>query len=179
MVRDPAQLRREDERLLARLSPQAQSRPHRCEPQLRTILSDAIASKRRDHEVKLLGDARLWAVVDALALEQAVGHLIQNAVEASSAEAPITVRVARPATRSESPSPTMGPAWTVTSFATASSSPSHPPNPAASDRIVRSPLADRRDGRPPGRRQHPGVGSEFSIFLPVAEQAAQPQRKIA
>jgi len=25
----------------------------------------------------------------------------------------------------------------------------------------------------------PGVGSEFSIFLPAAQQAAQPQRKIA
>ena len=31
----------------------------------------------------------------AAALEQAVGHLIQNAVEASSPEAPITVRVAQ------------------------------------------------------------------------------------
>ena len=39
--------------LLARLSPQAQRAPHRCEPQpLRTILADAIAAKRRDHEVQ-------------------------------------------------------------------------------------------------------------------------------
>jgi putative PEP-CTERM system histidine kinase len=82
--------------LLTRLSPQAQGRGQRSEPQpLRPILSDAIASKRRDHEVKLLGDATLWALVDALALEQAIGHLIQNAVEASPPDQPVTVRVDR------------------------------------------------------------------------------------
>ena len=82
--------------LLTRLSPQAQGRGLRSEPQpLRAILSDAIASKRRDHEVKLLGDTTLWAFVDALALEQAVGHLLQNAVEASPPTEPVTVRVSQ------------------------------------------------------------------------------------
>ena len=82
--------------LLARLSPQAQSRPQRADAQpLRSILSDAIAAKRRDHEVRLLGDSTLWAMVDAAALEQAVGHLVQNAVEASPSNEPVSVRVAR------------------------------------------------------------------------------------
>jgi putative PEP-CTERM system histidine kinase len=80
--------------LLARLSPHSPSRVQRVEPQpLRPILSAAIASKRRDRDVNLLGDASLEAFVDASALEQAVGHLVQNALDASSGE-PVTVRVA-------------------------------------------------------------------------------------
>jgi len=81
--------------LLARLSPQATQRAQRSEScPLREILSSAIAANRRNHEVKLLGDASLSAVVDATGLEQAVGHLVQNAVEASPADQPVTVRVA-------------------------------------------------------------------------------------
>jgi putative PEP-CTERM system histidine kinase len=82
--------------LLARLSPQATQRAQRREPNpLRPILSSAIAANRRDHDVRLLGDASLSAVVDASGLEQAVGHLVQNAVEASPADEPVTVRVAQ------------------------------------------------------------------------------------
>src|SRR6185437_12564707 len=40
----------------------------------------------------LLGDAGLCALVDSAALEQAVGHLLQNALDASTG-APVTVRV--------------------------------------------------------------------------------------
>jgi putative PEP-CTERM system histidine kinase len=80
--------------LLARLSPQAQARACRSQPQpLRPILSSAIAAKRRDHDVRLTGDGALWAMADAPALEQAVGHLLQNAVEASAPDAPVMVRV--------------------------------------------------------------------------------------
>jgi len=79
--------------LLARLAPQSQARVQRVEPQsLRPILTAAIAAKRRDRDVSLLGDTSVEALVDAGALEQAVGHLIQNALDASSGE-PVTVRV--------------------------------------------------------------------------------------
>jgi putative PEP-CTERM system histidine kinase len=79
--------------LLARLAPHSSSRVQRIEAQsLRPILADAIAAKRRDREVQLLGDASLRAMVDAAALEQALGHLLQNALDASSAT-PVTVRV--------------------------------------------------------------------------------------
>jgi putative PEP-CTERM system histidine kinase len=82
--------------LLARLSPRSGSRVQRLEPQpLRPVLAAAITAKRGDHEVKLLGDTGLWAVVDGTALEQAVGHLLQNAVEACSPTLPVGVRVAR------------------------------------------------------------------------------------
>ena len=82
--------------LLARLSPQAAPRVHRSEPsELRPILSSAIAANRRNHDVRLLGDASLSAVVDSAGLEQAVGHLVQNAVEASPPDEPVIVRVAQ------------------------------------------------------------------------------------
>ena len=80
--------------LLARLSPRAGARVQRVAAQpLRPLLTNAIAAKRGEHEVRLLGDAGLWAEVDGPALEQAVGHLIQNAVEACSPSVPVTVRV--------------------------------------------------------------------------------------
>jgi putative PEP-CTERM system histidine kinase len=79
--------------LLARLAPQSSGRVQRIEGQpLRPILTAAIAGKRRDREVSLLGDAGIEALVDANALEQAVEHLLQNALDASSGE-PVTVRV--------------------------------------------------------------------------------------
>jgi len=79
--------------LLARLAPHSPSRVQRIEAEpLRPILSAAIAAKRRDREVQLLGDASLCALVDATALEQAVGHLVQNALDASS-DSPVAVRV--------------------------------------------------------------------------------------
>jgi putative PEP-CTERM system histidine kinase len=79
--------------LLARLAPHSTSRVQRIEPQsLRPILTAAIAAKRRDREVQLLGNASVLALVDATALEQVVGHLLQNALDASSGE-PVTVRV--------------------------------------------------------------------------------------
>jgi putative PEP-CTERM system histidine kinase len=81
--------------LLTRLAPHSQARVQRIEPQpLRPILSAAIAAKRRDREVNLIGDAGLVAMVDAAALEQAVAHLVQNALDASSEE-PVTVRVSQ------------------------------------------------------------------------------------
>ena len=167
--------------LLTRLSPQAQSRPHRAEAQpLRTILSDAIAAKRRDHEVKLLGDANLWAVVDAGGLEQAVSHLIQNAVEASSPDAPITVRVA----------PSGGEVRiAITDHGT-----------GMDGDFIRNRLFQPFASTTPGGfgigsfearslivamggrlvvDSTPGVGTEFSIFLPAADDAAQPHRKRA
>jgi putative PEP-CTERM system histidine kinase len=79
--------------LLARLAPHSPARVQRVEAQpLRPILGSAIAAKRRDREVNLHGDASVSALVDASALEQALGHLLQNALDASSGE-PVTVRV--------------------------------------------------------------------------------------
>jgi putative PEP-CTERM system histidine kinase len=167
--------------LLARLSPKAQARSQRSEPQpLRSILLDAIATKRREHEVKLLGDANLWAIVDAPALEQAVGHIIQNAVEASSPDAPITVRVA-----SEGDEVRVS----VIDHGTGMD------GDFVRNRLFQPFASTKPDGFGIGSFEArslisamggrlvvdstPGVGSEFSIFLPAADEAAQPQRKLA
>jgi putative PEP-CTERM system histidine kinase len=82
--------------LLARLSPQAGGRSNKAVPQqLRDIVAGAIASRRGFHAVNLLGDCGEWAVVDGPALEQALGHVLQNAIDASPADEPVTVRVDR------------------------------------------------------------------------------------
>jgi putative PEP-CTERM system histidine kinase len=81
--------------LLARLAPTPDQRPARPEPTpLRPLVASAIAAKRGDHDVKLIGDGAVWARADPLMLEQAIGHLIQNAVDASTPLQPVTVRMA-------------------------------------------------------------------------------------
>ncbi|RZV49341.1 MAG: PEP-CTERM system histidine kinase PrsK, partial [Sphingomonadaceae bacterium] len=80
--------------LLARLSPGAQSgEGHAAPTRLKDIVAFAIAAKRRDHEVMLVGDSDVWALADGAQLEQALGHLIQNAVDASDNGEPVIVRV--------------------------------------------------------------------------------------
>jgi signal transduction histidine kinase len=80
--------------LLARLAPSPDQRPARPEPTLlRPLVASAIAANRRDHEVMLLGDGELFALADPLMLEQALGHLVRNAVDASKPGQPVTVRM--------------------------------------------------------------------------------------
>ena len=82
--------------LLARLAPGAKPR-HGVIPRAVTIqpvLAAVAAAKRRAHPVELSGDARLAALADPAALEQAVAHLVQNAIDASPADVPVTVHFA-------------------------------------------------------------------------------------
>jgi len=81
--------------LLERLTPHSPGRVQRIQRQsLLPILTGVIAARRRDRKVDLLGSAMVDALVDANALEQAFGHLLQNALDASSGE-PVTIRVDR------------------------------------------------------------------------------------
>ena len=82
--------------LLLRIAPKAGPRavdPHPLE--LRSLLAGLVASYQLHHEVVLAGDTGAWVVADATALEQAVRHLLQNALDASPKGAPVTVRVSR------------------------------------------------------------------------------------
>lgn len=81
--------------LLARLSPTAaqQGRTPLRSVELRPLLAGCIAAHRAHHDVRLLGDGGVEVLADPLGLEQAVGHLLANAVEASSAGEPVAVRV--------------------------------------------------------------------------------------
>ena len=108
--------------LLTRLAPHSPARVQRIEPlPLRPILSAAIAAKRRDREVNLLGDASVLALVDATALEQATPAAASRSLFASAAMRQT----------SRSPSATRESGWTATSSATACSSRSLRPSRAA------------------------------------------------
>jgi len=166
--------------LLARLAPQSQARVQRVEPQsLRPILTAAIAAKRRDRDVSLLGDTSVEALVDAGALEQAVGHLIQNALDASSGE-PVTVRV-----ESENDSVTIAISDKGVGMdgdfvrnrlfqPFASSKPGGFGIGAFEARALITAMGGRIavDSRP-------GRGTTFTITLPAAEIASEPTRKRA
>jgi putative PEP-CTERM system histidine kinase len=81
--------------LLARLAPAAspQGRPPLGPVQLRPLLAACIAAHRTHHDVRLLGDGGVHVIADLPGLEQAIGHLLANAVDASPTGEPVTVRV--------------------------------------------------------------------------------------
>lgn len=166
--------------LLARLAPHSAARVQRIEPQpLLAVLSRAISAKRRERDVQLLGDASAWVMVDAAALEQAVGHLLQNALDASSGTR-VSVRVA-----------SNGNAVTIAIV----------DNGVGMDgdfvrnRLFR-PFASTKPtgfgigafearsliiamGGSLGVDSRPGHGTTFTITLPAAEPASEAERKIA
>ncbi len=79
--------------LLARIAPQGEARA--LEPaavELRPMLAQIIAARRGERDVRLSGDAGGAVMADGAALEQAVGHLLQNALDASPPDQPVIVR---------------------------------------------------------------------------------------
>jgi putative PEP-CTERM system histidine kinase len=78
--------------LLARLSPaqSAEAEPLRPTP-LDPILVGIAAAKNRIHPVAYDGDPDLGALADPARLDQAVAHLVQNAIDASGDGAPVRI----------------------------------------------------------------------------------------
>jgi putative PEP-CTERM system histidine kinase len=79
--------------LLARLSPgaaRAPDPPRRVEVQ--PLVEALAAARRRAHPIRVEGDSDLVAKVDPAGLEQALGHLVQNAIEASAPDIPVDIR---------------------------------------------------------------------------------------
>ena len=167
--------------LLARLSPQAGVRAQRPEPQpMRPLLSAAIAAKRRGHEVRLLGDTSLWAVADAPGLEQAVGHLLQNAIEASPRDAAVTVRVAA---KDDFIAITIadkgcGMDGDYVRYRLFQPFVSTKPGGFGIGSFEARSLIASMGGRLSVESQ-PGKGTTFTILLPAAELASEPKRKRA
>ena len=167
--------------LLARLAPHSPARVQRlgAEP-LRPVLTAAIAARRGEHEVKLLGDTNLWAMFDPAALEQALGHLLQNAIEACSPALPVTVRAG-------CKNDTVSIAITDKGVGMDSDfvrnrlfqpfASSKPGGFGIGAFEARS-LVDAMGGRLTVDSQ-PGRGTTFTILLPAAEPASEPQRKRA
>jgi len=79
--------------LLARLSPGAgREGDPPCEVRVMAVIETVAASKRRGHAIRIEGDARLTAMAGPAGLEQALSHLVQNAIDASDTADAITVR---------------------------------------------------------------------------------------
>ena len=167
--------------LLARLSPHSSARVQRLDAQpLRPILTAAVAAKRGDHEVRIIGDTNLWTTADGPALEQAIGHLIQNAVEACSPTNPIIVRSA---VKDDTLAITiadkgvgMDPDFVRHRLFQPFSS-SKPGGFGIGAFEARSLIAAM--GGRLGVDSRPGKGTTFTILLPAAEPVQEPERKSA
>lgn len=79
--------------LLARLSPGAarESDPPRAMA-VQPLLEAVAAAKQRQHPVRASAEAGLVAMADPNGLEQALTHLVQNAIDASEADIPVVLR---------------------------------------------------------------------------------------
>jgi putative PEP-CTERM system histidine kinase len=80
--------------MLARLSQHNRARYE--EPRaiaLRPLVDAVVQAKCRQHPVALTGDVSAFAFADPVRLEQILSHLIQNAIDASAPDEPVTVRL--------------------------------------------------------------------------------------
>jgi putative PEP-CTERM system histidine kinase len=167
--------------LLARLAPAADTKAAKVEPTpLRAVVAATIAARRASHDIQLTGDGGQFVMADPLLLEQAIGHLVQNAVDASRPTQPVTVR--------------MGEEDGETTIAIIDQ------GVGMDAEFIRTrlfePFASTKEGgfgvgafearsivtAMGGRltvESRPGKGSRFTIHLPTAEAAAPNQRKRA
>ena len=79
--------------LLARLAPQEEARPATLAPVDAAALAARIARARRAQHPVIVEVEDALALAHPARLEQAVGHLVQNAIEASPAGAPVRISV--------------------------------------------------------------------------------------
>lgn len=81
--------------LLTRLAPAAtpQGRQQLHDVELRPLLASCVAAQRGRHDVRLLGDGGVEVIGEQAGLEQAINHLLANAVDASPPAEPVSVRV--------------------------------------------------------------------------------------
>jgi putative PEP-CTERM system histidine kinase len=80
--------------MLARLSPGATRDAEPARPvEVGPLIEVIAATKGRLHPVRVSGETTLIALADAAGLEQAVGHLVQNAIDASPPGEPVEIRL--------------------------------------------------------------------------------------
>lgn len=60
---------------------------------LMPLVERVAATRRAQHPIACTGDAAATAIADPARLEQILGHLVQNAIEASDADTPVTLHV--------------------------------------------------------------------------------------
>ena len=80
--------------LLARLSQHHSGRAEELRAVELLPLAERVAARRRSqHPIAVIGDRRALALVDPARFEQALGHLVQNAIEASDPAEPVTISI--------------------------------------------------------------------------------------
>lgn len=82
--------------LLARLSQHHTGRPSEPQPVALRALAEAVAHARaHQHKVKVEGPTDVVASADPARLEQALGHIVQNAIDVSPPDEPVWVHIER------------------------------------------------------------------------------------
>ena len=80
--------------LLARLSQHNKGRPAEPRPVAVGAVIEAVAAPRRgQHPIRIDGDGSLLALADPARLEQILGHLVQNAIDASVPGVPVEIGI--------------------------------------------------------------------------------------
>ena len=88
--------------LVCRLGRYGRSNPQSLGPiDLDDLLSRLVRRYGATHQIDFIGDSGCEVVATVEPLEQALGHLIQNAIDASAADAPIVIEVRQAALRGE------------------------------------------------------------------------------
>ncbi|MBR0553198.1 XrtA/PEP-CTERM system histidine kinase PrsK [Stakelama marina] len=81
--------------LLARLSQHGGKVGSREAVDVAALVERVASARRAQHPVVVVGAPQAVAIADPVRLEQLLGHLVQNALEASPAEKPVTIAVSR------------------------------------------------------------------------------------
>ncbi|HYE26641.1 MAG TPA: XrtA/PEP-CTERM system histidine kinase PrsK [Allosphingosinicella sp.] len=154
-----------------------------AEPVRAIPLGQAVATvaevKRRVHPVEVEGDPTLPAVADPVRLEQALGHLVQNAIDASPAGAPVRIRCGARGSEAAIEIIDRGEGMTADFIRTrlfqpfASTKESGFGVGAFEARSLVAAMGGRIEVD-----SRPGAGSRFTVFLPLGETSLT-ERKIA
>jgi putative PEP-CTERM system histidine kinase len=167
--------------LLARLSQHHRGRseaPHAIEVQ--PVVHRAATSRARQHPVHVSGVSSAIAHADPAGLEQLLNHLVQNAVEASAADAPVTILVGADGLNVTIDVTDQGCGMSPAFVRDKLFKPfvSSKPGGFGIGAFEARSLITAMGGRI-SVDSRPGHGTTFTISLPAAEQASEPLRKSA
>jgi putative PEP-CTERM system histidine kinase len=154
-----------------------------AEPVRAISLGHAVAAvaevKRRVHPIEVEGDQALPALADPVRLEQALGHLVQNAIDASPDGAPVRIRCAAQGAEAAIEIVDRGSGMSADFIRTrlfqpfASTKESGFGVGAFEARSLVAAMGGRLEVD-----SRPGMGSRFTVFLPLGETSLT-ERKIA
>jgi putative PEP-CTERM system histidine kinase len=169
--------------LLARLhrgNNNVEAEPVRAIP-LGQAVATIVEVKRRVHPVEVEGDRNVAALADPVRLEQALGHLVQNAIDASPSGAPVRIRCGARGAEAAIEIADCGEGMSADFIRTrlfqpfASTKESGFGVGAFEARSLVAAMGGRIEVD-----SHPGEGSRFTVFLPLGETSfSQFERKIA